>query len=89
MTTTLTPTEADRHLDSASARLRSAQSWLDSNARVTAEHFALGDPDDLGPLYADHFLIARAAELEARADWDDARRLRARVRNAAMFEAVA
>ena len=27
-----------------------------------------------------------ASWVEARADWDDARRLRARVRNAAMFE---
>ena len=83
---TLTPTEADRHLDAAERRWRSAQEWHDANARTAARHLALAGSDPLGAIYAENYLIARAAELEAHADWDDARRLRARVRNAAMFE---
>lgn len=75
---TLTREEANRARESAVARHLAAQADVDSWSRVIAEDAVRNavtgyDGPTAADVSGDRLLIARAAELEAHADWQDAR----------------
>lgn len=70
MTTTMTREEASRGRAHAHARYQNARDWHNAHARTIALYAAHGWNPDTDPL-----LIARADEMEALADWQDAREM--------------